>query len=180
MFWRAWAVFWTLAGCGRKWRSAIARTTAGIDPEVAVRLMLAGLLLGIVHDRRLLREAQVNIAIRWFIGYGLHERLPDHSSLTRIRRRWGEERFRAIFQRPVTTCLQAKIAMAEVVHVDASVIRADVSWESLVERHADEVIAENRGEEEVEAEKKGRQSGEYKKVSRPGCEHGDNGAQAAS
>ena len=61
----------------------------GIDPEVVVRLMLAGLLLGIVHDRRLLREAQVNIAIRWFIGYGLHEHLPDHSSLTRIRQRWG-------------------------------------------------------------------------------------------
>jgi hypothetical protein len=30
----------------------------GIDPEVAVRLMLAGFLLGIVHDRRLMREAQ--------------------------------------------------------------------------------------------------------------------------
>ena len=40
----------------------------GIDPEVAVRLMLAGLLLGIAHDRRLLREAQVNLAIRWFVG----------------------------------------------------------------------------------------------------------------
>ena len=26
--------------------------------------MLAGFLLGIVHDRRLLREAQVNLAIR--------------------------------------------------------------------------------------------------------------------
>ena len=38
----------------------------GIDPEVAVRLMLAGLLLGIVYDRKLLREAHVNIAIRWF------------------------------------------------------------------------------------------------------------------
>ncbi len=37
----------------------------GIDPEVAVRLMLAGLLLGFVHDRRLMREAAVNIAIRW-------------------------------------------------------------------------------------------------------------------
>ena len=138
----------------------------GIDPEVAVRLMLAGLLLGIVHDRRLLREAQVNIAIRWFIGYGLHEGLPDHSSLTRIRQRWGEERFRAIFRRTVTACLEAKIATAEVVHIDASLIRADVSWESLVERHADEVMAENRGEEEVEAEKKGRQSGKYKRVSR--------------
>jgi transposase len=48
----------------------------GIAPEVAVRLMLAGLLTGIVHDRKLMREAQVNIAIRWFIGYGLREKLP--------------------------------------------------------------------------------------------------------
>ena len=56
--------------------------------------MLAGFLLGIVHDRRLMREAQVNLAIRWFAGYGLHETLPDHSSLTRIRQRWGAERFR--------------------------------------------------------------------------------------
>jgi transposase len=47
-----------------------------IDPEVAVRLMLAGFLLGIVHDRRLLREAQVNLAIRWFCGYGLHKACP--------------------------------------------------------------------------------------------------------
>ena len=31
-----------------------------IDPEAALRLMLAGFLLGIVHDRRLIREAQVN------------------------------------------------------------------------------------------------------------------------
>ena len=36
--------------------------------EPAVRLMLAGLLTGIVHDRKLIREAQVNIAIRWFAG----------------------------------------------------------------------------------------------------------------
>jgi len=111
----------------------------GIDPEVAVRLMLAGLLVGMVHDRKLMREATVNIAIRWFVGYGLHEKLPHHSSLTRIRQRWGEERFRRIFQRTVEACLKAKIATAEVVHIDASLIRANVSWESLVERHVTEV-----------------------------------------
>ena len=113
----------------------------GIDPEVAVRLMLAGLLIGIVHDRKLMREAQVNIAIRWFTGYGLHEELPHHSSLTRIRQRWGEERFRRIFKRTVEACLQAKIATAEVVHIDASLIRANVSWDSLVERHVGEKVA---------------------------------------
>ena len=136
----------------------------GIDPEVAVRLMLAGLLIGIVHDRKLMREAQVNIAIRWFIGYGLHEKLPHHSSLTRIRQRWGEERFRRIFKCTVEAYLEAKIATAEVVHIDASLIRANVSWESLVERHVEDVLSENRTEEEIEVERKGRQRGRYKKV----------------
>ena len=136
----------------------------GIDPEVGVRLMLAGLLLGIVHDRKLMRDAQVNVAIRWFIGYGLHERLPHHSSLTRIRQRWGEERFRTIFRRTVESCLKAKIATAEVVHIDASLIRANVSWDSLAERHVHNVLSENQPEEETEVERKGRQSGNYKKV----------------
>lgn len=112
-----------------------------------------------------MREAAVNIAIRWFVGYGLHERLPHHSSLTRIRQRWGEERFRRIFKRTVEACLKAKIATAEVVHIDASLIRANVSWESLVERHVSDVLNENETEDEIEAEKKARQSGKYKKVS---------------
>lgn len=54
--------------------------------------MLAGLLLGIAEDRGLRREAQVNLTIRWFLGYALHQVLPDQSSLTRIRLRWGPER----------------------------------------------------------------------------------------
>jgi len=131
----------------------------GIDPEVAVRLMLAGFLLGIVHDRRLMREAQVNLAIRWFIGYGLHEALPDHSSLTRIRQRWGADRFRKIFEQTVKACVAAKIAKGEVVHVDASLIRADVSWESLAVRHV-EAVAEAS---EDEAERNSRKTGKYKR-----------------
>ncbi len=134
----------------------------GIDPEVAVRLMLAGLLLGIVHDRKLMREAQVNIAIRWFIGYALHEALPDHSSLTRIRQRWGAERFRRIFERTVQACVAAKIATGEIVHVDASLIRADVSWDRLAKRHVDAV---NDANEEADGEaKKTRRTGRFKKV----------------
>ncbi|ALC10925.1 MULTISPECIES: IS1182 family transposase [Sphingopyxis] len=131
----------------------------GIDPEVAVRLMLAGFLLGIVHDRRLMREAAVNIAIRWFVGYGLHEPLPDHSSLTRIRQRWGAERFRRIFERTVQACVAAKIATGEVVHLDASLIRAHVSWDSLAVRHVEAVAEAND-----EALRDSRQSGKFKKV----------------
>ena len=134
-----------------------------IDPEVAVRLMLAGFLSGIVHDRRLMREAQVHLAIRWFCGYGLHEGLPDHSSLTRIRQRWGAERFRRIFERTVRACIEARIAKAEIVHVDASLIRANVSWESLAVRHVEAVDRENEAPAD-EAAKTSRQTGQYKKI----------------
>ena len=52
----------------------------------------------------------------------------------------GEKRFREIFRRKVVACLVAK---DEVVQVNTSLLRADVSWESLMERHVDEVMAEN-------------------------------------
>ncbi|MDI3567191.1 transposase [Bradyrhizobium sp. Arg816] len=45
-----------------------------IDQEAAVRLMPAGLLTWIVHGRKLMREVQVNIAIRWFAGYAFTSR----------------------------------------------------------------------------------------------------------
>lgn len=134
----------------------------GIEPEAALRLMLAGFLLGLVHDRRLMREAAVNVAIRWFCGFGLTERLPDHSSLTRIRQRWGEVRFRRIFERTVTACIGAGIAKGEVVHVDASLIRADVSWEALATRWVDKVGQENASVDERERDAK--QTGKYKKI----------------
>ncbi|CDZ64451.1 Hypothetical protein NGAL_HAMBI2566_60610 [Neorhizobium galegae bv. orientalis] len=134
----------------------------GIAPETAVRLMLAGFLIGIAHDRKLMREAAVNVAVRWFCGFGLTERLPDHSSLTRIRQRWGEERFRRIFERTVEACVSAKIEKGEVIHMDASLIRADVSWEALATRWVDKVGAEN--EPIDEAERNTKKTGRYKKV----------------
>ena len=132
----------------------------GIDPEVAVRLMLAGLVLGIVQDRRLMREAQVNLAIRWFAGYGLHEALPDHSSLTRIRQRWGEALFRKVFTRIVQDCAQAGLITAETVHMDASLIRADVSMDALVDQHLEAVQDAN------DDQRQARTTAKYKKLCR--------------
>ena len=117
-----------------------------IDPEAAVRLMLAGFFQGVVQDRKLMREAQVNLAIRWFAGYRLDEKLPDHSSLTKIRQRWGAARFKKIFLKTVQSCISAGLVNGETIHVDATLIRADVSWESVTTEHAETVIKENDSE----------------------------------
>ena len=122
-----------------------------LDPERGLRLMLAGFLHGIVHDRALLREAQVNLAYRWFAGYALDEPLPDHSTLTYLRQRWGEERFRKIFEHSVAQCVAAGLVGGHTLHVDASLIRANVSWSSLVAEHVAQVLAENEVPEEPAA-----------------------------
>jgi transposase len=137
-----------------------------IDPEAAVRLMLAGFFAGIVHDRKLMREAQVNLAMRWFAGYRLHDRLPDHSSLTRIRQRWGDEKFKHIFQRTVAACVKAGLVDGETVHIDATLVRADVSWESVVEMHTEQVLVENataEGNDGQTTQSPGRESGRLRK-----------------
>jgi transposase len=131
-----------------------------IDPEAAIRLMLAGFFHGIVHDRKLMREAQVNIAYRWFAGYRFDERLPDHSTLSKLRKRWGVDLFRKIFVKTVRQCVDAGLVDAETVHVDATLIRADVSWESIAERHADDVVRENDDDEKGDGD-----GGREKKVS---------------
>ena len=148
-----------------------------IPPETALRLMLAGYFQGIVHDRKLLREAQVNVAIRWFCGYSIDERLPDHSSLTRIRQRWGGERFGRIFERVVSQCVAAGLVDGETVHCDATLIRADVSWGSLTTDHVEQVLVENAAaQEEADASS----GGEKKDDDDPPDGKGDGGAKRSS
>jgi len=116
---------------------------ASIDPEAALRLMLAGFFYGIIKDRTLMRRAHTDFAIRWFIGYRMDEDLPHHSSLEKIRNRWGIVRFRQIFRRIVRECVSAGLVDGNLVHIDATLIRADASWESLVDEYVDKTLAEN-------------------------------------
>ena len=106
-----------------------------------------------------MREAQVNLAIRWFVGYALHEALPDHSSLTRIRQRWGADVFRQIFIHVVRQCQAAGLVSTETVHIDASLIRANVSMDALVSRHLDAVEAAR--DDANGAERDARTSGKF-------------------
>ena len=112
--------------------------------------MLAGFLLGIAHYR-LMRGAQADIAILWFIGCGPHYRIPDPSSLARIRRRWGEARFRKIFRRTALACIDAGVTKGEVLHADVTLIRVETDRKSMVGRHA-EAVASGNGDAAIKSE----------------------------
>jgi len=48
---------------------------------------------GIRSERQLIATTSLNLAHRWYLGYALDEKLPDHSSLTHIRQRMGSDVF---------------------------------------------------------------------------------------
>jgi hypothetical protein len=65
------------------------RGRPSIDPIVFFKLRLVMFFEGIRSERYLIATASLNLAHRWYLGYALDEKLPDHSSLTRIRQRLG-------------------------------------------------------------------------------------------
>ncbi len=69
-----------------------------LDPVVFFKLQLIMFFEGIRSERQLVRLAADRLSVRWYLGYNLNEALPDHSSLTRIRARYGLEVFRRFFE----------------------------------------------------------------------------------
>ena len=68
-----------------------------IDPVVFFKLQLIMFFEGLRSERQLMRVAADRLSLRWYLGYDLHEVLPDHSSLTKIRDRYGVTIFRRFF-----------------------------------------------------------------------------------
>src|SRR6266704_5400342 len=60
-----------------------------IDPVVFFKLQLVMFFEDIRSERLLMRQVADRLSIRWYLGYDLDEPLPDHSSLSKIRLRYG-------------------------------------------------------------------------------------------
>ena len=56
-----------------------------VDPEVLIRMMLISYVYGIISARRLCREVRLNLAYRWFYGFSLEDKIPDHSTFSKNR-----------------------------------------------------------------------------------------------
>src|SRR5580704_10492864 len=72
-----------------------------IDPELMIRMLIAGYCMGIRSERRLCEEVHLNLAYRWFCRLGLDEKVPDHSTFSKNRHgRFRESMSFVICSRP--------------------------------------------------------------------------------
>jgi transposase len=120
-------------------REFVQETYAGggrpsIDPVVFFKLQLVMFFEGIRSERQLMRHAADRLSVRWYIGYDLGEPLPDHSSLTRIRERYGVDFFRRFFEQIVEQCQHAKLVWGRELYIDGTKVQANASRDSLKPR----------------------------------------------
>ncbi len=96
-----------------------------VDPEVFFRLQLVMFYEGIRSERELMRIVSDRLSVRWYVSYDLNEPLPDHSTLTRIRDRFGLSVFREFFERIVGVCVEAGLVWGEELYFDATKVDAN-------------------------------------------------------
>ena len=107
-----------------------------IDPVVFFKLQLVMFFEGVRSERQLMRVVGDRLSLRWYLGYDLTESLPDHSSLTRIRERYGLTVFRRFFETIVEQCMAAGLVWGQELYIDATKVAANASRDSLQPRFA--------------------------------------------
>jgi IS5 family transposase len=97
-------------------------------------MQLISYLFGIESDRQLCRDIHLNLAYRWFYRLPLYQSVPHHSSLTRIRDRMGTSRYQQIFKLMLLQWQKQGRFTGKQIVADATLVKANASMDSLVER----------------------------------------------
>jgi transposase len=112
----------------------------GVDPIILVKLMFLLFWDDVPSERELLERLPERLDYLWFLGYNLDEATPNHSVLSKARRRWGAEVFAQIFRRTVQQCVEAGLVDGKKIHVDASLIDAHASKDAVL-KSSPELVA---------------------------------------
>jgi hypothetical protein len=83
---------------------------------------------------RLIRSC--SSSCKWYLGYDLGEPLPDHSSLTRIRERYGVKVFQRFIEKIVEQCQETGLVWGKELYIDATKVEANASIASVKPRFA--------------------------------------------
>ncbi len=83
-----------------------------IDPELMIRILLVGYVMGIRSERRLCEGVYLNLAYWWFRRLDLIESIPDHSTFSKNRhgRFHDSDVLRHVFETVVAQCIKAGLA----------------------------------------------------------------------
>ena len=104
-----------------------------VPPPMILKLMLLLVLYNVRSERELMATLPERLDWLWFLGLELDSEIPDHSVLSKARKRWGVELFRSFFERIVWQCVQSGLVDGRKLFCDSSLVEADASCNSVLD-----------------------------------------------
>ena len=110
------------------------RGRPGIPPGVYFRMLMVGYLEGIGSERGIAWRCADSISLREFLGYGLAKNPPEHSGLSKTRKRLSVEAHAAVFSRVLELLKASGLLSGKTLGVDSTTLEANAAMRSIVRR----------------------------------------------
>ena len=144
----------------------------GIDPVVLIKIPFIQYLYGIRSMRQTIKEIEVNVAYRWFLGLELQDPVPHFSTFGKnyTRRFKDTDLFEQIFARILSECYQYKLVDPKEVFVDATHVKARANNKRVRRRIAYEEakVYEDQLKKEIDADREEHGKKPFKDQDGPG------------
>jgi transposase len=114
------------------------RGRPSLAPGVYFRLLLIGYFEGIDSERGIAWRAQDSLGLRRFLRVGLEESPPDHSTVSRTRRRIDVETHREVFSWVLGVVAEKGLLKGQTIGIDATTLEANAALRTIVRRDTGE------------------------------------------
>jgi transposase len=128
--------------CAKYYEQAGTVGRPSVPPGTYFRMLLVGYFEGIESERGIAWRCSDSLSLREFVGVVPGERTPDHSTLSKTRKRLGAEVFEGVFQLVLKVVEKKGLLRGRVLGIDSTYLRADASMKSIVRRDTGESYAE--------------------------------------
>ena len=128
------------AQCAPFYAATIGRPS--LTPGTYFRLLLIGYFEGIDSERGIAWRSADSLALRGFLGLGLEEAVPEHSTISRTRRLIDVDTHRAVFTWILQVLATADLIKGTTIGIDATTLEANAALRSIVRRDSGETYHE--------------------------------------
>jgi transposase len=104
-----------------------------VPPPVILKLMLLLVFYNVRSERELMDTLPERLDWLWFLGYDLDSSIPNHSVLSKARKKWGIDVFFNLFQRTVLQCVTSGLVDGSKIFMDSSLVNANASNNSVID-----------------------------------------------
>ena len=122
--------------CRRYYRGPRGRPS--IAPGVYFRMLLIGYFEGLDSERAIAWRVADSLSLRKFLGYGLDETTPDHSTVSRTRRLYWLSTHQAVFGWVLKVLAGEGLVRGDTIAIDATTLEANAAMRSIVRRDTGE------------------------------------------